>query len=77
MVNVKQDELLQYLYKECSPEKTIEIQQELETNAELRERLNVLKSAKVRLDKIKLISPDARSVDSIFNYSKPRVEILT
>jgi hypothetical protein len=75
MMHVTQDELLQYLYKETNPEKTTHIQQILETDEDLRERFNVLKSAKIRLDKIKLISPDDRSVDTIFNYRKPGIEI--
>ena len=75
-MNVTQDDLLHYLYKETNPETTAHIEQQIETDEDLRERLNVLKSAKVRLDKIKLISPDSRSVDSIFNYSKQGVEIL-
>ena len=75
-MNVTQDDLLHYLYSETNPEKTTYIQQQIETDPDLREKLNVLKSAKVRLDKIKLISPDKRSVDTIFNYSKQGVEIL-
>jgi hypothetical protein len=74
-MHVTQDDLLHYLYKETSPEMTTHIQQLLETDADLRERLNVLKSAKIRLDKIKLISPDDRSVDTIFNYEKPVIKI--
>lgn len=75
MTHVTQDDLLHFLYKETSPERTTHIQELLETDADLRERLNVLKSAKIRLDKIKLISPDDRSVDTIFNYRKPGIEI--
>ena len=75
-MNVTQDDLLRYLYKETNPETTAHIQQQIESDADLRERLNVLKSAKVRLDQIKLISPDKRSVDNIFNYSKQRMGIL-
>ena len=76
MKNVTQDDLLRYLYKETDPDQTTHIQQLLETDEVLLERLNVLKSAKVRLDKLKLISPDNRSVDNIFNYSKPGLGIL-
>ena len=69
-MNITQDDLLQFLYKEGSPEKTNYIQAQLELDTELKERYNLLKSGKKRLDKIKLISPDNRSVDNIFNYSK-------
>ncbi len=75
-MNITQDDLLQFLYLEVSSEKASQIQQLLETDTDLQERLQLLKSAKSRLDKIKLISPDNRSVDNIFNYSKQGVEIF-
>ena len=76
MVQITQDDLLQYLYSELSPEKTLQIRESLEKDTELRERLTVLKAAKNRLEKIKLISPDSRSVDNIFNYSEHGVAEL-
>ena len=76
MVNITQDDLLQYLYNETSPDKTAQIEKLLETEKEVQERLTVLKSAKTRLEKIKLLSPDERSVDNIFNYSERGVEEL-
>jgi hypothetical protein len=75
-MNITQDDLLQFLYLEASSEKTSHIQELLETDTDLQERFQILKSAKSRLDKIKLISPDARSVDNIFNYSKQGVEMF-
>ena len=76
MVNITQDDLLQYLYNETSPEKKALIQQLSETDTVLKERLDVLRSAKARLEKIRLISPDNRSVENIFNYSERGVEVL-
>jgi hypothetical protein len=70
MMNITQDDLLQFLYREASPEKATHIEKLLEEDTELHERLELLKTAKNRLDKIKLISPDDRSVDNIFNYSQ-------
>lgn len=70
MNNITQEELLQYLYNEGTPERKQHINQVLETDTELQDKFNELKIAKNRLDKIKLISPDKRSVDNIFNYSK-------
>lgn len=76
MMNITQDNLLQYLYKEGTTEKTHQIQQQLEEDTDLQERFEQLKTAKGRLDKIKLISPDDRSVDNIFNYSQRAIEEL-
>jgi len=70
MANITQDDLLNYLYKEGSAEKIEYIQQLLETDIDLQERIEVLKTAKSRLDQIKLISPNSRSVDNILNYAE-------
>ena len=76
MVNITQDDLLNYLYREGSADKREYIQQLLETDADLQERFEVLKAAKSRLDQIKLISPNSRSVDNILNYAERAVEAL-
>ncbi len=70
MVNITQDDLLKYLYKEGSAEATQQIKQLLETDADLQERFHLLKTVKGRLDQIKLISPNSRSVDNILNYAE-------
>jgi len=70
MANITQDDLLNYLYKEGSAEKIEYIEQLLETDIDLQERFQVLKTAKSRLDQIKLISPNSRSVDNILNYAE-------
>ncbi len=74
MINITQDDLLQFLYKEGTTEKTYQIQKLLAEDSNLQERFEQLKTAKGRLDKIKLISPDSRSVDNIFNYSQRAIE---
>ena len=73
MVNITQDDLLNYLYREGTAEKLEYIKQLLETDADFQERFDLLKSAKNRLDKIKLISPNNRSVDNILNYAERRI----
>ena len=73
MANITQDDLLNYLYKEGSAEKIEYIEQLLETDIDLQERIQVLKTAKSRLDQIKLISPNSRSVDNILNYAERSV----
>ena len=73
MANITQDDLLNYLYNEGSAEKIEYIKQLLETDIDLQERFQVLKTAKSRLDQIKLISPNSRSVDNILNYAERRV----
>ena len=73
MANITQDDLLNYLYNEGSAEKIEYIQQLLETDIDLQERIQVLQTAKSRLDQIKLISPNSRSVDNILTYAERSV----
>ncbi|MFN0081196.1 MAG: hypothetical protein ACKVOM_01640 [Ferruginibacter sp.] len=70
MVNITQDDLLNYLYGEGTAEKLQNIQLLLETDTDLQERLQTLKSAKSRLNQIKLISPNSRSLDNVLNYAE-------
>jgi UDP-N-acetylmuramoylalanine-D-glutamate ligase len=76
MVNITQDDLLNYLYGEGTAEKLQNIQLLLETDTDLQERLQTLKSAKSRLDQIKLISPNSKSVDNILNYAERGVAVM-
>jgi hypothetical protein len=64
------EDLLQYLYKETSPEKTVAIMNALETDAELREKLETLLATKKRLDLLRPFSPSQESVDKILEYSR-------
>ncbi len=76
-MNITQDDLLQYLYNEASPDKEKFIEEQLIIDKILYDRLLELKIPKDRLNKIKLISPDNRSVDSIFNYSQQGLVVET
>jgi hypothetical protein len=77
MAIITQDELLQYLYKETSAEKTAYIMQELSTDAALKERFDVIAAAKERLEKIKLLTPDKRSLERIFQHSEKEMKAFS
>jgi hypothetical protein len=70
MISITQDDLLQYLYSEGSADKMNYISIHSLTDLDLQERLSILKGGKSRLDKFNLISPDERTMENIFNYSK-------
>ncbi len=76
MVNITQDDLLKYLYKEGDADKAQYIQQLLETDLQLQERYHLLKTVKGRLNQIQLISPNSRSVDNILNYAERAIAEL-
>ena len=70
------EDLLQYLYKETSTEKTAAIKSALETDWNLREKFEVITSAQERLEKLSL-SPRKKAVDKILHYSERSVSELT
>ena len=63
------EELIQYLYKETSNEKTIAIEAALREDWTLREKLEVLKASTQKLDTI-LESPRAEVIKNIMNYAR-------
>lgn len=69
MHNISLDDLLKYLYRETSPEQSIEIKKALETDTELREKYETLASSKKRLDALNF-SPGQSTIDDILAYSR-------
>jgi hypothetical protein len=63
------EELIQYLYKETSYEKTLAIEAALREDWTLREKLEVLKASTNKLDSI-LESPRAEVIMNIMNYAR-------
>lgn len=62
------EDLIQYLYKETSPEITAAIDQALQKDWTLREKLSVLKISMERLDSI-TVAPRTESVLNILKYA--------
>lgn len=72
MYNFSPEELIQYLYKETSPTTTAAIEQALQTDWTLREKLAVLKTSMERLNSLSE-SPRTEIVLSILKYAgKPK-----
>ncbi|MEP7109032.1 MAG: hypothetical protein ABI760_13650 [Ferruginibacter sp.] len=70
-----QEDLVQYLYKETSPEKSAILMAALQTDWILREKFEVISSAFNGLEKLAL-SPRKIAVDNILNYAKRLVKEL-
>lgn len=68
------EDLLQYLYKETSEEKSAEINAALESNWALREEFNNLATSKGMLDSVKLSSPRQQVLVNILKYAEKSVE---
>ena len=69
MYNYSPEELIQYLYKETSPTTTAAIEQALQTDWTLREKLAVLKTSMERLNSI-TEAPRTEIVLSILRYAE-------
>ncbi|MEO5944711.1 MAG: hypothetical protein ABIP30_00855 [Ferruginibacter sp.] len=77
MHNFTQEDLIQYLYKETSPEKTASIQNALIADWNLREEMEVLSSAKQQMNKGKLYAPRQQSIDAILEYAEKAAPVLS
>ena len=69
MTNFTPEDLLLYLYKETSPDQTTAIDNALEKDWTLREKLSVLKASMQHLDK-GTTSPRTEVVLSVLNHAK-------
>ncbi len=76
MHNFTPEDLLLYLYNETSPAQTAEIKAALETDWRLRDKFEVITSAKQKLETLKM-SPSQQTVDHILNYAEKAVAELS
>jgi len=66
------EELIQYLYKETSPSRTAQIEEMLQIDWTLREKLEVLQNSMQMLDR-PLESPRTEAVMNVLNYARETV----
>lgn len=71
MTNFTPEDLLLYLYKESTPEQNISIEEALQKDWTLREKLAVLKASMQRLDKI-TVAPRTEIILNILNHARER-----
>jgi hypothetical protein len=69
MTNFTPEDLLLYLYKETSKQQTAAIEQALNKDWTLREKLNVLKASMQRLDKL-ITTPRTEVVLNVLSYAR-------
>ena len=75
MYSFTQEDLLQYLYKEASTEKSAVLRAALETDWILREKFETISAAINSLEKLEL-SPRKIAVENILNYAKKVIKQL-
>lgn len=76
MHNYSPEDLLRYLYKETSPEETAAIEQAIETDWTLKEKLAVIKTSMERLNNI-IVSPRTETILNVLKYAAKQQEITT
>ena len=69
-----QEDLVQYLYSETSPQKSAAIKAALESDYLLRESFEALVSAQNQLDTLQL-SPRQAAIDSLLRYAEKSVAV--
>ncbi len=69
MTNFTPEDLLLYLYNECTPQQTIAIEEALKKDWTLREKLAVLKTSMQRLEQI-VTAPRTEVVLNVLNYAR-------
>lgn len=74
MHNFTTEDLLQYMYKETSTEKTAAIGVALLSDWSLREKLDTLSATQSELSSVKLFSPRKQTIENILNYAEKSVE---
>ena len=72
MKKFKEEDLILYLYKDCSPKMAAAIEEARELDLELKDRLQVLRRTIKQLDKLKLKSPSKQTIQTIMKYAADR-----
>lgn len=71
MKKFKEEDLILYLYKDCSPRLSASIEAALaEDDLELKDRLQILRRSISQLDKLRLKSPSKQSIKAIMKYAE-------
>jgi hypothetical protein len=76
MQSFTQEDLVQFLYHESSPEKAAQIKAALEADWNLREQFEMISSASKGLEKV-LLSPRKVAVDNILKYAEKSLRTLS
>ena len=69
MKKFKEEELIMYLYNDCTPALTAAINQAIKEDQELDNQIEKLKRSIEQLDKLKLTSPSKKTITAIVKYA--------
>ncbi len=69
MMNYTTEDLIRYLYNDCSEQESIDMEKAIQQDWDLRDEYNALKESMQQLDNM-IEKPRAKSVLAILNYAK-------
>ncbi len=69
MKKFKEEELIMYLYNDCTPALTAAINQAIKEDEALNNQVETFKRSIEQIDKLKLKSPSQKSIKAIMNYA--------
>ncbi len=69
MKKFKEEDLILYLYQDCSPKMAAAIEEAVSNDLELKDHLQVLRRTIRQLDKLKLTSPSKQSIKAILKHA--------
>jgi hypothetical protein len=75
MPNFTTEDLILFMYNEMSEPEKASLEQELQSNWALREKLQVLKESEQRLQKMSLQSPRRQTIAAIMEYATHSSEV--
>lgn len=70
MPNFTTEDLLAYMYNELESKQSTQLEQALQTDWALQQKLQVLTEAQQKLNEMPLLSPRAATVDNILRYAE-------
>jgi hypothetical protein len=72
MKHFKEEELIMYVYKDCTPALNAAINKALKEDIELSDTVEQIRRTVTQLDKLRLQSPSKKSIKAILEYAKKR-----
>ena len=69
MKKFKEEDMILYVYQDCSPKMAAAIEEAVNSDLELKDRLQVLSRTIRQLDKLKLKSPSKQSIKAILKHA--------
>lgn len=72
MKQFKEEELIMYVYKDCTPALAAAIDKAVQQDIDLRDKVELIRRSVAQLDSLQLKSPSKKSIKAILAYARGR-----